>query len=94
MKDAPMVESKWEAEQKKKKLAMKKRLTALGTDNPVVKQALKSQEPMNSDAKWQEWQVVEELVNACRKKFMESDEVKLSDCLPDLTEALEGLCEK
>lgn len=84
--DAPMM--KMDKEMQKKREAMKKRLAALGKDNPVVAAAVKNQDPVSHDQKWQDWNVVDELVNAARRKFFDGEGEKLSGCLTNLGNAL------
>ena len=55
-------------EMKKRKEAMQKRLEKLGTGNPVVSQAVKTNKPHENTG---EWDIVEELVSAARKRYNE-----------------------
>jgi len=72
----------------KRKTAMKKRLMAMGKGNPVVAEAIKNQEPPQEDKKWQNWQIVDELVNAARHKYMNEEKGDLKKCLNNLAQAL------
>jgi len=92
MMDSPMMAM--DKEMKKKKEAMKKRLASLGMDNPVVKSAMKSQDPMQHDKKWQEWNVVDELVSAARRKYFDGEGESMGKCVGNLADALSKLASK
>lgn len=68
----------------KRQAAMKKRIEGLGTDNPVVKMAAKSNEPKR-DA-YKEFSIVDELVRAARNKYSEGGDFQT--CVSYLAEAL------
>lgn len=71
-------------EYKKRQAAMKKRLKSLGSDNPVVSQAIKDNEPQRDTYK--EFAVVDELVSAARNKYRVDGNFKA--CVQNLSEAL------
>lgn len=75
----------------KKRAAMKARLEKLGKDNPVVKGAMKMQEPPMEDTKWKEWQIVDDLVSAARKEFFKEEGESMSDCVAYLAKAFAKL---
>lgn len=71
-------------EMKKRREAMKKRLEKLGTGNPVVAEAVKHNQPHKD---MDEFEVVEELVAAARKRYQEDGNLK--QCVISLSEALQ-----
>jgi len=70
---------------KKRKKAMQSRLKKLGADNPVVKQAIKKNEPKR-DA-YEDFEIVHELVSASYSKYAEG-EGSLKECVSNLGEAI------
>src|SRR3990167_8466863 len=85
--DMPMEQT--DKEYKKRQEAMKKRLAALRTDNPVVKMAIEEQDPEKHQKLHQQFAPVDELVMAARKKFMDDGDFKT--CIRNLAEALRRL---
>lgn len=78
-------------EMEKKRKAMQSRLSKLGTDNPVVKLALKNQQPPMEDTKWKNWEIVDELVRAARKEYFDKENGSMNDCVANLAKALTKL---
>lgn len=75
----------------KKRAAMKQRLAKLGSNNPVVKGAMKMQEPPMEDTKWKNWQIVDDLVSAARKEYFKEEGESMSDCVSYLAKAFAKL---
>jgi hypothetical protein len=78
----------------KRKEAMKKRLASLGKGNPVVAKAVKAQEPPEEDKKWKDWQIVDELVSAARREYMDEKGKSMNECVSNLANALSKLASK
>lgn len=78
----------------KRRNAMKGRLASLGKDNPVVAEAMKRQDPPQEDAKWKNWNIVDELVSAARKEYFDEKGESMKDCLTNLSQALSKLASK
>lgn len=90
--DMPM--GKMDKEMQKKREAMKSRLAALGKNNPVVMGAMKMQDPHHEDMKWKNWQVVDELVSAARREYMDKENGSMKECVINLATALSKLASK
>lgn len=75
----------------KRKAVMKRRLLSLGKNNPVVSQAIKSQEPPQEDTKWKNWQIVDELVSAARREYFDKEDGSMKMCVGHLANALSKL---
>ncbi len=73
-------------EMKKRREAMKQRLEKLGTDNPVVAEAIKHNKPHKD---MEEFGIIDELVMAARKNFEEDGNLK--ECAISLSEALQKI---
>ena len=91
MASTPMDMEQSHKEMEKKRKAMQGRLSKLGTDNPVVKQALKDSNPKHNENKWQNWQIVDSLVSAARKEYMEEEDKDMMSCVGNLAKALTKL---
>lgn len=76
--------SDMDKEMKKKREAMKKRLSSINDSNPVVDKAIKKQDP--NDA-YEDFDIVNELVSAAMAKYSE-DGGSLSQCMKDLGKAI------
>jgi hypothetical protein len=84
----PMVAG--DKEYKARKEALKRRLVGLGSDNPVVKEAIKSNTLVDNSAKMAEWRVVDELYYAARKRCMDSGE-SVKSSVANLIKALQKI---
>lgn len=81
-------------EMQKKRMVMKNRLSSLGKNNPVVMKAMKMQDPPETDTKWKNWQIVDELVSAARREYFDKEGGKMNECLANLSQALGKLASK
>lgn len=70
-------------EEKQRKEAMQKRLEKIDKDNPVVKKAIKNQEPSDP---YEDFEVVHELVSAAFGTYSEKGNLK--QCMLDLGDAI------
>lgn len=86
MKNSPVDMDK---EMDKRREAMRKRLEKLGKDNSVVSQAVASNKPRTDSS---DWDIVEELVSAARKKYHEGG--NLNKCAVDLANAILSVAKK
>lgn len=75
----------------KRKAAMAKRIASLGKGNPVIAQAVKSQKPPEQDNRWKNWEIVDELVSAARKRYFDEEGEKMNVCISNLSKALAKL---
>jgi hypothetical protein len=73
-----------ESSGKKRRKAMQSRLKALGMDNPVVKRAVKRNEPKDA---YDDFEIVHELVSSAYAKYADGEE-PLNKCLLSLADAI------
>jgi len=81
-------------EYQKRRDAMAKRLVTLGKDNPVVAKAISAQKPPEMDEKYKNWEIVDELVSAARREYMDKEGGSMNKCVANLANALSKLASK